>query len=167
MQAVTQVVMCPRDPSVETALRCGRCDTPICPRCMVISPAGQRCKDCGRIARNPIYTLSAGYVARAVAVAIVGGIVLGVLWGLASRQVLGFGGFFLGLLLGVALGWVITRAMEFAVNRKRGPVVAGLAMAGIALAFAIQFAFVGQLRIDSLIALAAGAYFCYQKLIRF
>lgn len=31
-----------------TRVSCGRCDRPICTRCMVMSPAGVRCKDCAR-----------------------------------------------------------------------------------------------------------------------
>ena len=45
---------CARHPSVETMLRCGRCDTPICPRCMVHSGVGIRCPDC---AANPRRTI--------------------------------------------------------------------------------------------------------------
>ena len=31
-----------------TLLHCGRCDRPICTRCVIIGPAGPRCKDCAR-----------------------------------------------------------------------------------------------------------------------
>lgn len=39
---------CGRHPKVVTRLRCGRCETPICPKCMVYTPAGARCRDCSR-----------------------------------------------------------------------------------------------------------------------
>ncbi|MDR3709000.1 MAG: hypothetical protein P4L33_11930 [Capsulimonadaceae bacterium] len=39
---------CSRHPKVRTLLRCGRCETPICPRCSVYTPAGVRCRDCAR-----------------------------------------------------------------------------------------------------------------------
>ncbi|HEX2914551.1 MAG TPA: B-box zinc finger protein [Chloroflexia bacterium] len=48
--ATEKVVYCARHPEVETGLRCGRCDTPICPRCMVHADVGIRCPDC---AANP------------------------------------------------------------------------------------------------------------------
>lgn len=48
------VTYCARHPQVETMLRCGRCDTPICPRCMVHSGVGIRCPDC---AANPQRTV--------------------------------------------------------------------------------------------------------------
>ena len=37
---------CQRHPSVETALSCGRCETPICPHCLVHSDVGIRCRKC-------------------------------------------------------------------------------------------------------------------------
>jgi hypothetical protein len=39
---------CFRHKKEVTRVRCGRCETPICPRCMVFSPAGVRCKDCAK-----------------------------------------------------------------------------------------------------------------------
>ncbi|MBN9389452.1 MAG: hypothetical protein J0I20_15595 [Chloroflexi bacterium] len=48
------VTYCARHPNVETLLRCGRCNTPICPRCMVHSGVGIRCPDC---AANPQRTI--------------------------------------------------------------------------------------------------------------
>ncbi|WJW66975.1 hypothetical protein OZ401_000221 [Candidatus Chlorohelix allophototropha] len=45
---------CKRHPTIETGLKCGRCGTPICPRCMVYTPVGVRCPDC---ARTPVPTV--------------------------------------------------------------------------------------------------------------
>lgn len=39
---------CARHARVQTRLRCGRCETPICPRCTVHTPAGTRCRACAR-----------------------------------------------------------------------------------------------------------------------
>lgn len=39
---------CARHKREVTRVRCGRCDTPICPRCTVHGPAGVRCRDCAR-----------------------------------------------------------------------------------------------------------------------
>ena len=39
---------CTRHPKVPTLIRCGRCETPICQKCMVFGPAGNRCKACAR-----------------------------------------------------------------------------------------------------------------------
>jgi len=37
---------CTRHTNVETALTCGRCEKPVCPRCMVHTDVGIRCRDC-------------------------------------------------------------------------------------------------------------------------
>jgi hypothetical protein len=152
---------------VETALRCSRCETPICPRCLVQTPVGARCKDCAKIARSPVYTVKGATLARAVGAALVGGIGMGLIWGFASNSVAGiaYGGIFMSLLLGVGLGYVFTRLMEFATGRKRGPVVSGLAMGGVVLATIIQIVMVGGLiLVGSLIACGVGIYFAYQNL---
>lgn len=41
-------VPCARHSKVQTALRCSRCETPICPKCMVQTPVGLRCPDCAK-----------------------------------------------------------------------------------------------------------------------
>lgn len=37
---------CANHPSVETSLRCSRCNKPICSRCAIQSPVGYRCPEC-------------------------------------------------------------------------------------------------------------------------
>jgi hypothetical protein len=131
------VVPCAADPQVETALRCGRCDTPICPRCLVMTPVGARCRNCARLRKNPIYVVGPVYYARAIgaglAVAAIGTYVL------ASIPFFQFFGL---LLLGAAVGEAVTRAA----NRKRGT---GLAVV------AVVTLIVGALLVPALMALAA------------
>lgn len=43
-----ETVFCFKHKRESTHLRCGKCDRPICTRCVVMSPAGVRCKDCAR-----------------------------------------------------------------------------------------------------------------------
>ena len=42
------VYYCHKHKRETTRVTCGRCERPICTRCMVMSPAGIRCKDCAR-----------------------------------------------------------------------------------------------------------------------
>ena len=49
------VVPCATHPSVQTALRCGRCDTPICPKCLVMTPVGARCRACARLKKAKVF----------------------------------------------------------------------------------------------------------------
>lgn len=46
--APDEVLHCYRHPKRETLLRCGRCERPICEKCAVIGPAGQRCPECAK-----------------------------------------------------------------------------------------------------------------------
>src|SRR5579864_5153263 len=39
---------CAKHPAEVTLVRCGRCDKPICVRCMVDSPVGKKCRDCAK-----------------------------------------------------------------------------------------------------------------------
>lgn len=41
-------MFCYRHKKEPTNLRCGRCERPICHRCVVIGPAGPRCHECAR-----------------------------------------------------------------------------------------------------------------------
>lgn len=52
------VYWCARHKSVKTRLRCGRCETPICPKCMVMGPTGARCRDCTSYRSSHIYQVS-------------------------------------------------------------------------------------------------------------
>src|SRR3954451_9541578 len=131
------VVPCAADPKIETALRCGRCDTPICPRCLVMTPVGARCRNCAQLRQNPIFVVGPIYYLRAIgaglAVATIGSYAL---------AFIPFFQFFGLLLLGVAVGEAVTRAA----NRKRGT---GLAVV------AVVTLIVGALLAPVLIALGA------------
>lgn len=162
MAAVTAIVECPRHPGTETALRCSRCETPICPKCMVQTPVGARCRDCARITRSPIYTLSPGGYLRAGLASLIGGVVMGLIWG---SILLPFSYGFLGIFLGAGLAYVFTRMLDFATGRKRGPAVVTFAIAGILLAWAMQLLFVDwTVARYGLIAVGVGGFLAYQNL---
>jgi hypothetical protein len=37
---------CANHPSVETSLRCNKCEKPICAKCAILTPTGYRCREC-------------------------------------------------------------------------------------------------------------------------
>jgi len=156
------VVECPRDPGVETALRCSRCESPICPKCLIQSPVGARCRDCARIVKSPIYTLSGGGIARAAVASVVGGVVMGLIWGLV---LLPFTFGFFAIFVGVGLSYAFTRALEFATGRKRGPIVVGFAIGGIGIAWGMTLLFIPlRMALYALVAAGIAAYLAYQNL---
>ncbi len=107
------LVRCARHPEVETGLRCGRCDTPICPRCLVLTPVGARCRDCARLRRLPLFEAAP----RHYLLAVLAGVFSAALGAVALLFLPAFG--FLTLLLYLALGYGVGEAVSLATNRKR------------------------------------------------
>jgi hypothetical protein len=128
-------VFCARHPTVETALRCSKCETPICPRCLVPTPVGARCPDCAQIRRIPTYNISGETYARAIAAAAIGGVVLGGVWAFLDPLTYGL---LLAALAGLALGYGIGGLISFATSRRAGPPVQAIAVAGVLLAYGVR-----------------------------
>jgi len=134
---------CARHPDVETNLRCSKCGTPICPKCLVQAPVGVRCPDCAKLYKLPTYNVSIKHYIIAVGTGLGMAIVCGLIWGLVMRFVPSFGPFFyLNFLLAPGAGYAIGEVVSLSVNRKRG---IGLAMVGgvavvISYIFSIWFA---------------------------
>ena len=119
---------CARHPEVETGLRCGRCETPICVRCQVQSPVGPRCPDCAQVRRLPTFDVTSSHYLRASLAGFGTALVAGALFWLLVLLIP-----FLGLLslVGLAgIGYAIGEAVSVGANRKRGQglrVIAGAA----------------------------------------
>ncbi|MCJ7605665.1 MAG: B-box zinc finger protein [Dehalococcoidales bacterium] len=131
------MLRCATHPGVETNLRCGKCDKLICPKCMVITAVGARCKDCAGSTRLPTYRVSAKQYLKAAGVALLSGIVIGFVWGLIELLLPVY---FFSLLLSGAAGFAIGEIISRAVNRKKGTglsIIGGLALL---LAFGIVYA---------------------------
>lgn len=128
-------VYCARHAEVETSLRCGKCDTPICPRCMVQTPVGARCRDCAQLRRLPTFQLSGVYVARAVLASFLlgaaGSVAFVFLSPLLYRVRL------LDLAALIAIGYFLGQGVSLAVNRKRGRFLQLIAAGGMLLAYLV------------------------------
>lgn len=136
---------CQRHPTVESALRCGRCDTVICPRCLVFTPAGTRCPDCAKLRRPVMYELSVSHYLRAAAVTIGLGAGLGVVGAfLVPARPGGFLFLALAIFAGSALGGAIASALTRA-TRKRGTPVQAAAVATLLLADLVRLTLAGGL----------------------
>ena len=120
-------VRCARHPGTETVLRCGRCDTPICPRCLVSTPVGARCRDCARVRRfaslvKPRELLRA--TGMGLAVAAVGSLILTLVP-------------FIGLLGLAFTGFAVGEAVSIGANRKRAPELGPLAVACLLIGYTL------------------------------
>jgi hypothetical protein len=133
---------CATHPDVETELRCSRCETPICPRCLVQTPVGSRCRRCANLRRPPMYEMGPGGYLRAFGAALVFGVLIGLAWALLLPAVGRFFGFFV-FFLAIGLGYLAGEVIERATNRKRGPVVQGAAVSGLVLAYLVRNLVIG------------------------
>jgi hypothetical protein len=164
------ITYCARHPSVETALRCGRCDTPICPSCLVYTPGGTRCPDCAQLRRPVMYELAPLDIAKAASASAVVAVVLGVAGTilLAPGRGLPFG-FFLAILIGAGAGALMAEAITRATRAKRGRTMQLVAAGGLVAAWLLRLALAGALSFllgDVLggIALAASIVTAWQRL---
>lgn len=122
---------CARHPGTETGLTCGRCGTPICPRCMVMTDVGGRCPDCAPARKLPQLEISPTMLLRGSAAAAVAGLAVGAAWGLLLPG--GFGLF--SILLGMGVGWAVSEPVRLATNRKAGTLLQIAAALGVVLAY--------------------------------
>ncbi len=157
---------CATHPEVETNLRCGKCGKPICPKCLVETPVGARCRDCARPYKLPTYRVSFGYYLRAIGVALGMAVVCGLIWvvvGIISP-------FYVDLLLAPAIGYAIGEVVSLSVNRKRGRGLAIVAGIGVVISYLVTILFpggglpFGLFNLLKLLAVAAGIYFAVNRL---
>ena len=106
---------CARHPKVETNLRCGKCEAPICHKCSVQTPVGARCPDCAKRTRLPVFQVSKTGYLKALGIGVATAAVFGIVWGLIVPYLLGYG--YLLILLGA---YIISELMNKALNHKRG-----------------------------------------------
>jgi len=123
---MTEPLYCINHPTVETYLRCARCDAPICAKCAVQTEVGYICRNCldrqqraFYAAFRPIYYL----VAAAVALPL--GLIAG--WFVPA---LGWFAIFLGPLAGGGIAEVAWRAIRRRRGRYTWLVVAGAIAVG-------------------------------------
>lgn len=124
---------CHWHPDTETALTCGRCDRPVCLRCVREHPVGVRCKECARPAPVPTLQVSPLHYLRAILASlflgVAGGVAIVLVDVLALRTLPFLFWFRLLLLLGV--GYVIGEGVSLSVNRKRGRGLQIVAASGV------------------------------------
>ena len=164
---VPETVKCAAHPDVDTNLRCGKCGKPICPRCLVETPVGARCRACARLNKLPTYRISSVFYFRAIGAALGMAIVAGLAWGFLSNY---FPYIYFHLLLAAGLGYAIGEVTGLAVNRKRGIWLAIIGSIAVALSYVIRiFSFgevpvVGLGLIIDLTSLFIGIYMAVNRL---
>jgi hypothetical protein len=162
-----ETVRCATHPDVATNLRCGKCGKPICPRCMVQTPVGARCRDCAKLYRLPTYRLTATDYLKATGTALGVAIVVGLAWGFITNLV---SFIYLNLLLAAGAGYAIGEVTGLAVNRKRGPWLAAVGGIAVVIGYTVNIFVFGEIPsiglglIIDLIGLGVGIYMAVNRL---
>jgi hypothetical protein len=164
---------CAAHPDVETNLRCGKCDKPICPKCLVETPVGARCRECARLYKLPTYRVSGQYYLRAAGTALGVAIIIGVIWGFVHFYLGGFGPI-VGVIVGYGIGFAIAEVTGLAINRKRGPWLAVIGALAVVICFGTatlvdffrfgSFYLSGYQNILTLVAIGFGIYIAVNRL---
>ena len=105
-------MQCYYHPGVATSLSCANCGKPICPKDLIETPVGAKCKECGTpskkmrgVAKPSQYAMAAVY---GLAAAIVGGLIAGELTYLLQ----------VGFIISLALGYLIGEAVSRGAHRR-------------------------------------------------
>lgn len=151
-------IYCARHKETPTGLRCGRCETPVCPQCMVHGPVGVRCPDCGKPPKLPQYEVSTLLVLRAIGASLV----IGLAGGFVLLFVIGFGLFY--LLAAAALGYALAEGTSYAANRKRGPKLAIVAAIGAIVGHVPIIALLGVVTIFVILGAILAAVVAFVRL---
>ncbi|MBM4463739.1 MAG: hypothetical protein FJ012_10525 [Chloroflexi bacterium] len=106
---------CAAHPEVDTNLACGKCDIPICPKCLVQTPVGMRCRKCARLKRLPTFEITPQQYLKALAVGLGCSLGLGIAW----ASLWSFVSFF-NFFIAAGVGYATAEVLGLSVNRKRG-----------------------------------------------
>jgi hypothetical protein len=136
---------CVNHPRRETMVRCGKCDRPICVRCMIQTPVGMRCRECAQLRRLPQFDVDIGLLARSAG----GGLVASTLaWLLVSY--VSFLSFFAAILVGFAVAAVMSPLAKRRTSRPLEVVAVSSIIAGLFIAYYVRFALFGGVPVSSL-----------------
>ncbi len=154
---------CSYHPDVETALRCGKCGKPICPREMVQTPVGARCPECARLYKLPTYQVSLKHYLKAVGAGLGMALLCGFFWGVVISSIPFF---YLNLLLAPLTGYGIAEVVGLSTNRKRGmglAIIVGV-MTIVAYLISLFSPWGGRFHLLDLVALAFGIFVAISRI---
>jgi hypothetical protein len=115
---------CQNHPNVLTAVGCGKCGAHLCPRCMVFTPVGVRCRDCAQMRKPAQFDVPAERLALVGIAALATAVVA---WLIALQAF--FFIWLMAILVGLAVGEVASRVAKRRVSRPL-EVVVGAAIVG-------------------------------------
>ena len=148
---------CAADPSVETYLRCGRCEKPICPRCLIQTPVGARCRDCAQLRKLPMFDVRPLDYLRAIAGGVAAAVVGELAFMLVQNALPLFSRGIFGIALLAAIGYGVGTAVAYSTRRKQGNGLGIVAAISVPLGMALaRAAFVILAGAPPLVAIGFG-----------
>lgn len=137
----TTIPYCYAHPGRETALRCKRCERPICPTCAVRTPTGYMCKDCVRERRKVFDTAMWYDYLVGFGITFIMSLLASILIGIAASFMSLYIFFFAAGVAG-AVGVFISNITLRAINKRRSKSLFYSCAAGVALgALPVAFGF--------------------------
>ena len=103
-------VACYRHPKQLTALRCVRCDRPICVDCAITAPVGMKCPECGRQSRSALARVPQSKLALGIVAAGTSGAASGFLFDRLPT----------GLFFSLVIAWLLGNVIGEATRRASG-----------------------------------------------
>ncbi len=131
-QTSEATLYCANHPTVETLLRCNRCDKPICIKCATRTPVGYRCKECINQQQNVYFNA----VGLDNPIAFVVALIVTLIATPIVARILGFGGFFgfiIAMMAGSGAGGILSQIIRWAVGKRRGRYLGYFALGGVVL----------------------------------
>ena len=154
----TDATFCARHKDTPTGLRCGRCETPVCPRCRVHGPVGVRCLDCGSPPPLPQYQVSTLLLLRAIGTSLG----LGIFGGLILLFLPIYGIFY--LIVTAGFGLIVAELTSYSANSKRGPKIAIIAVIGTVVGHVLIVVLWGSVSLFLLLGAILAAVVAYVRL---
>jgi hypothetical protein len=118
MTETPPTIFCANHPSVETTLRCNKCEKPICAKCAVLTPTGYRCKECIK-EQQKIFETAVWYDYPVIFIVVAIMSYLGSLLGGWISIRFGFYIIILALFLAPAVGGLIAEVARRATGKRR------------------------------------------------
>lgn len=149
------MLYCANHPTVETLLRCNRCNKPICTRCAVQTDVGFRCQECIRGVQDKYFNAASGDYAIAFFVGLAVAAIAAPIVSMLIRQ-FGFFGLIIAFIAGSGAGGALAQIIRSAVGKRRGRNLNAWALAGIILGILLGGGILGIILTGSLLGFIPG-----------
>lgn len=125
---------CARHRHTVTYLRCANCGTPICPQCLIMTPVGAKCPDCGRVKLAPMFVFGPLDAVLVLVATLVGGLALGLAASVLSHLAPVLGSL-LRIFFPLAAGWILAAAIRRIAGKKSSIALKIFAGLGVIIAW--------------------------------